>query len=294
MSRLYKVAVLMACHNRREKTLSCLRALLRSSEAAVVSVDIFLADASSSDGTVEAVNKSFPEVNVMSGDVDMFWNQGMRMAWNAAISNGAYDSFLLLNDDTNLFPDALTRIIDFSTEIGPRNVIVGSTCDPVDLSFTYGGVRLRKNYIGFRFDRVPPSEIALTCDSFNGNCVLIPADVMHEVGILDDVFEHGFGDYDYGLRALAVGIQTWILPGFVGECPRNKGVVAAFDESLAFNKRKESLRGSLCGTHKERAIFVRRHGGIFRSWLIGLQVQLRMYFPKLWSYLRRMRGREAI
>ena len=111
----------------------------------------------------------------------------MRLAWKTALKRRDYDYFLLLNDDTDLHNDAITTLLDTASLLrrtrGKPVIVVGSTADPLYGHRTYGGVTRRRNYIGIRFDPVEPSEDALRCDTFNGNCVLIPRDIAADVGI---------------------------------------------------------------------------------------------------------------
>ena len=57
-----RVAALIAAHNRRDLTLACLRSL-DAQRVPGVTVDAFVLDDGSSDGTSEAVAKRFPEAS---------------------------------------------------------------------------------------------------------------------------------------------------------------------------------------------------------------------------------------
>ena len=82
------LAVIMACHNRRESTLSCLTALKNQKLPDNVSVEVYLLDDGSSDGTSEAVHSKFPDVQILQGDGTLFWNRGMHRSFSAAIRKG--------------------------------------------------------------------------------------------------------------------------------------------------------------------------------------------------------------
>ena len=56
-----KIAVLLTCHNRREKTLSCLKNLLEQN-LEDIDLSVYLVDDGSSDGTSDAIKEHFPEV----------------------------------------------------------------------------------------------------------------------------------------------------------------------------------------------------------------------------------------
>lgn len=80
------VAVLLTCHNRKEKTLRCLKHLFaQESNAKKYFIEVFLVDDSSTDGTSEGVKDLFPNVNIIKGDGNLFWSRGMQLAWKIAI-----------------------------------------------------------------------------------------------------------------------------------------------------------------------------------------------------------------
>lgn len=116
----YKLAVLMTCHNRKDKTMTCLSSLYKASQPIDYSIDVFLVDDGSTDGTGEAVKEKYPEVNIIKGDGSLFWNQGMRLAWNVASSRCSYDFYLWLNDDVILFEHALRELIDTEKNIAQK------------------------------------------------------------------------------------------------------------------------------------------------------------------------------
>ena len=83
-----RVAAVMAAYNRRELTLACLRSL-GAQQVPGVALDVFVLDDASSDGTSE-VAEQFPEVTVLHGDGELYWNGGMRRA-----IAGDYDYYLI-------------------------------------------------------------------------------------------------------------------------------------------------------------------------------------------------------
>ena len=82
-----RVAAVMAAYNRRELTLECLRSL-RAQHVPDVTLDAFVLDDASTDGTGEAIAEQFPDVTVLHGDGKQYWNGGMRRAFGAAIARG--------------------------------------------------------------------------------------------------------------------------------------------------------------------------------------------------------------
>jgi GT2 family glycosyltransferase len=108
------IAVLVTVHNRRDTTLECLKRLMAQTLPDCWSIQVYLVDDGSSDGTSAAVLSAFPLTTVIPGDGTLFWCEGMRLAWSrAANSNPEY--YMWLNDDTYLRPGCLERLLSIST-----------------------------------------------------------------------------------------------------------------------------------------------------------------------------------
>lgn len=93
-----KIAVLLTCFNRKEKTVACLRSLYETYQDSQSSVDVevFLTDDGSSDGTSEAVSSLTPffPLTLLKGDGSLFWRGGMNNSWRTAIKKGGFDGYL--------------------------------------------------------------------------------------------------------------------------------------------------------------------------------------------------------
>lgn len=217
---LPRVTVLMTSFNRREGTLACLRSLMFSDTPAALRV--ILVDDSSSDGTAGAVLHAFPDVTLVEGTGSLYWAGGMRVAFERAREE-PFDYLLWLNDDVVLADDAVANLIRTEGELRPHRgpcIVVGALRDPTTGSTTYSGVA-RRGLRRAAFEQIPPGLAPRRADTMNGNVVLVPRLVAQRLGTFDPVYRHAIADYDYGLRAAAAGIETWIAPTFVGTCSRN-------------------------------------------------------------------------
>ena len=92
---MHRIAVLITCFNRREKTLQCLRLISSQKTRPNIETNVFIVDGGSSDGTPEAIQKAFPKVKVKVEE-GLYWAGGMREAWKMAADEGDYDYYLLL------------------------------------------------------------------------------------------------------------------------------------------------------------------------------------------------------
>lgn len=259
------LAVIMACHNRRENTLSCLRALGQQSVKNNVFIEVYLLDDGSTDGTGNAVKNEFPNVHVLAANGSLFWNRGMREAFSTAILKG-FDFYLWLNDDSILYVNALEVLLETYSHLkglGHDCAIIGSAMqDPVSHQFTYGGVKRHRMCCGrIKLERIPPANEVVQCDATNGNCVLVPASVVKKVGNLDPVFLHRWGDHDYCFRALEKGCSVWLAPGYLGTCKDNPIEGTWEDSSLPPMERFKKLNSPRGFQFRDYAIYLRRHRG---------------------------------
>lgn len=280
-----RIAVLMTCHNRRETTLNCLRALYGRKTPESVDFDVYLVDDGCTDGTGEAVRREHPEVTVLQGNGNLYWCGGMRLAWAEAAEEN-YDYYLWVNDDTLIYPDCVEKLLNVAkakkAETSKSCIIIGSICDPETGEWSYGG-RLRRN-VGKDITGSPvfSAEVARKCDVINGNCVLLPRDVYKKIGNLSESFTHGLGDFDYGFKAVNAGFDIWVAPGFVGTCSKNPP--AAWSSLKTPLLKRLKLLYSTKGLNlKEYITFCKRHTGI--SWIrYWFKAHLKAFFPQLWRF----------
>lgn len=279
-----KIAVLLTCHNRKEKTLACLHGLTSMMIESEYTYDIFLVDDGSTDGTGDVVREEFPIVNVIQGTGELYWNQGMRLAWDVASKGQNFDFYLWLNDDTLLFPNGFSELLD-SYNIGLKEngkpvIVTGACCLSFeDHTFSYGGRTID--------DRpVIPNGSLQNCKFINGNAVLIPMCIFEVLGNLSNKYTHGRGDLDYGLRAERAGFKCLTAKEYVGVCPRNEGVPDWCNPKLSIFKRWKLMYSPVGLNIKEYNYFNKTYIG--NKWfLLAFKAYIKMVFPLFYSHLRK-------
>ncbi len=273
---LNSIAVLITCHNRKEKTLSCLHAIYNQVGLGLeFCVEVFLVDDASTDGTSNEVRYLYPDVTIIQGDGKLYWNRGMHLAWETASSVKDYDYYLWLNDDTFLFKNAIEVLL---TEKFPEYIVCGTTKSKLNLNATYGA------YISKPRKLLIPNGKYQNADYCNGNCVLIPRYVFQKLGNLDPVFHHALGDYDYGFRAKFNGIEIKVSPDYVGICENHDYEPKWRSSSLNIFNRLKNLYHPLSGCNPcEFFVFEQRHNGIFKAIQHLTSVHLRCFFPALFK-----------
>lgn len=289
-----KIAVLLTCFNRKEKTIACLRSLYDTYQDAQSSVDVevFLTDDGSSDGTSEAVSSLTPffPLTLLKGDGSLFWNGGMNNSWRAAIKKGNFDGYLWLNDDCVVlkeFWEDLVRADEYSiATYGKRGIYVGSTCEPDRETFSYGGF----NYINkwTLKDKLihPDGKSFQNCQCAHGNITYVSHEVVEQRGVLFDGYHHGAGDHDYTYLAYKAGIPLLVMPRYAAVC-ENDHNVANYVRSLLLMNLQERLkymwhpRG---GNLKSRLLFQKRCFP-YRCLPVLLMSYFKAIFPKSGSDL---------
>ncbi|WP_289036995.1 glycosyltransferase family 2 protein [uncultured Zobellia sp.] len=270
------VAVLLTVFNRREKTLRCLQNLYAQQLPEGIVFEVYMVDDGCTDGTPQAVKEQFPSVQIIKGSGNLYWNRGMHLAWKTAAQTKAYDFYLWLNDDTFIAPDTLTHVLECSDETNNNALICGFLSSEKDEScVTYGG---RSKGVLLK-----PNGALQETDTVNGNVVLVPKIIYDSVGMLDPVFPHAIGDFDYGLRVQKEGFGCYTTKKFIGTCESNPKLPKWCYATTPFKERIKALYSPLGNAHpKYFFIYEKRNFGIVTAIKHYITIHLRVLFPKLW------------
>jgi GT2 family glycosyltransferase len=269
------IAVLMTCFNRREKTIICLENLFKNKLPKNYKFEVFLVDDGSTDGTSETVKENFPQVNIIQGNGNLYWNQGMRLAWDNASNTNDFDFYIWLNDDVQLFSSSLKDLISASEQKG-KAIISGVMKSQKTNNISYGGRNKKGDLI------VPNGDIQKAC-IFNGNFVCIPKNVFLKVGNLDSLFIHSIGDFDYGLRALKNGFCSYITPSYSGYFEKHDKPPLWCETGVSLIKRVKNLYSPLGNSHPYYySKYILRHFGAINVFKNLITIHFRLLFPMLW------------
>lgn len=268
------IAVLLTVHNRKAKTLKCLQRLYIQLPLEGYQVDVYLTDDGCTDGTPEAVRQQFPQVHIIHGDGNLFWNRGMYTAWQEAAKED-YDFYLWLNDDTFVYPYMLSTLLQESHAKGNKSIIVGATQSADHSKTTYCGWQTNGK----------AAELNGKSNSiyiFNGNIVLIPKYVYQKLGNLDYYYTHSKGDFDYGLRAGESGIKMYQAGIYLGECEQHESLDKWCNPKIPFKQRWKILHCPNGMPPKETFHFEKKHFGWGIAVLHYCTNYLRCLIPTLW------------
>jgi GT2 family glycosyltransferase len=209
------VAIVVLNWNRRDDTLGCLASL---AEAQLDGATVIVVDNGSRDGSVEAIRERFPNVRVLALPENRGYAGGNNVGIRAALEAGA-KGVLLLNNDTRVSPDFLVPLL-WTLDIYPR---AGAVCSaihrqdrPEMLDVAYAQVRLAQRHAvqllgvnalpGDGFESRREIEVAVGCS------VLLSADALRSIGLLDEEYFAYHEDVDWSLRARRAGYQLFYEP----------------------------------------------------------------------------------
>ena len=212
---IYKIAIVLPVYNRRETTLQALRSLSRI-DAVGLTLQIYVVDDASTDGTAEAVSTQFPDVVVIKGTGSLHYAAGTNRGITEAMK-WKPDYIVTANDDSIFAPDFLQSMV-LAARSNHRSIIGALLLlwNKPHIVFQVGqywktlasGWVFPDNLSAFT---VPAEPFPVEC--IVGNCVLFPTSAILENGLLDEQnFQYGWGDAQYLMRMRAAGWSLLIDP----------------------------------------------------------------------------------
>jgi GT2 family glycosyltransferase len=165
-------------------------------------------------------------VTLIESDKNLGFAGANNVGIRRVLADGGADYFVLLNPDTLVRPGAFATLLRFlrahpeAACVGPRLEYPDGTPqlsafgDPTPLSELVRGAnigvlsRLLKRWEVYGAVK----EAAHRTDWVAGACVMMRADVVETVGLLDDKFFMYYEEVDYFRRARKAGLETWYEP----------------------------------------------------------------------------------
>ena len=221
---LKQIELVIPVYNRRETTLQALRSLRRI-DVNHLEVHTIIVDDGSTDGTSDAIQKNFPEVQIVKGDGTLHYAAGTNRGISAALERNP-DYIVTMNDDAIYHEQFLQRLVN-TAEANPHS-LVGSLLllwnEPhrvFQVGFEWktmaGGWSQSDELTAFDFP-----QTAFEVEGMAGNCVLFPVGAIRRCGLMDEMkFPHGWGDMQYVVRMRKMGWKLLIEPKSFVWCEPN-------------------------------------------------------------------------
>ena len=272
---MQRLAILITAYNGRDKVLACLAECYRQADRLSAEgryeVDIWLNDDGSTEGISEAVLLRFPKVHLSHSDGTLYWSKGLRKVWLEA-SEEKYDFYLWLDYKMVLHDNAIYTLLDNSSFLGHRAIVVGSI-ESEDGILCRGGRSRSSRLIE------PDPVIPKPCYIFDGRLALAPKFVFDRLGAMDGRYRHKLGDYDYAIRAYKAEINRVVAPGILGVCAREPAVLPWRDPRKSLRDRYRVLFSPLGKPLKEHFLFDLRSKGLFQAIWTVFKLNFQVLFP---------------
>lgn len=256
----FKIAVLVTVHNRADVTVRGLSRLAALSTDLLPGTEfsVFLVDDGSTDNTASRIRDIPLDLSIVQGTGSLYWNGGMVLAYRHARASGTdFDAYMLFNDDVVLDDNFIGFVREFAS--AQDRILVGALREPGSPDISYSGYQRQGRLRPFGdFVQAIIDADLVRVDTFNANVVLIPAKVFEGLGGLDPGYTHACGDFDLGLRAAGIGVDSYVYGTTIGECSRNQ----AYDDRIRasdFRTRWDLLFGYAYGP-RSYLRFAWRHG----------------------------------
>jgi GT2 family glycosyltransferase len=260
MSDVQDLTIIIVNWNVKELLRDCLKSVY--GQAKTISLEVLVVDNASSDGSIEMVEKEFPQVKLFKNKE----NVGFAKANNQAIRQSRGKYVLLLNPDTIVLDKAAVKLVQFMDEhidigaAGPK--IIGSD-NNVQLScgmhfptpWTELWTFTRLSYI------FPKSKIFGRClmsywphndtrevDVVSGACMMVRREAIEEVGLLDEHFFLIAEETDWCYRMKKAGWKVYLYV--------NAEIVHFVGQSMQRSLINTNLEG-----YKSMYLFYRKHYG---------------------------------
>ncbi len=235
------LCIVSPVHNRRELTLQCLKSLSRIDRTGL-NLRITIVDDGCTDGTAEAIRSGFPEVNIVQGTGELWYTAGTNLGILAALKHKP-DYILCINDDSIFDEKCIQRMIECA-EQHPRSVVGGLLLlwdtphrvfqvAPVWDTFRGGWRHWYEQTVW----TVPAK--AWEVEVIVGNCILYPAAVFEECGMMNPRVSAQYGDSEFTTRLRKRGWRLLIEPRAHVFCQPNAEHVSI--TSRPFSKQIELL-----------------------------------------------------
>jgi GT2 family glycosyltransferase len=208
-----RVAIVLLNWNQPEHTLACLRSL---GQLDYPNVSVTVVDNGSTDGSPDLIRAQFPQVTLIENGRNLGFAAGNNVAIEPAVRAGA-DYVMLLNNDTELAPDMLSRLVAVA-ERDPKVGIVGPKIlyyDQPDVIWSAGGTidaYGQPGHLGADQPDDDPSDQPREADYVTGCAILVKRAVVEAIGGLDERFFIYFEETEWCARARRAGFRILYVP----------------------------------------------------------------------------------
>jgi len=189
------LSIIIVSYNNQALLKQCLQSIYSSP----ATVEVIIVDNHSQDNTISFLQDAFPQVRLIAND----HNQGFAKANNQGLKIAQGKNLLLLNNDTIIRDQALSKMVDYLEShsdvglLGPK------------LLNRDGSVQIQGSLLGPHFWN---AKQPVKTSFLRGAALLFPRTVLDKVGLLDEGFFFYNEDIDFCWRVKKAGYKVVYYP----------------------------------------------------------------------------------
>lgn len=213
-----KIGVVIPTHSRKVALGSLLSQLKSQRLGYGMEVLTVVVVDGSTDGTMEMLGRTFPDVHVVEGDGSWWYTKSMNMGFRYLTGHDV-DRVLTLNDDCEIEDCLLQKLVEAVGRVGEGSIIgsIGLTTGSPPCIFFSGVKSIDWNmyrsqvYHGFLSPCDPDTLSGLHPSVvLPGRGMFIPMGVLKRLDFFDEIFPQYGSDDDFCLRALKQNVGVYV------------------------------------------------------------------------------------
>jgi GT2 family glycosyltransferase len=264
--------------NRRDDTLAVLDSISRSDYP---NHKVIVLDNASTDGSVEAIQAVFPAVSIIMLERNLGYAGNNNVGIEAALKQGA-DWVFVLNEDTILAPDCISRLVEAGSEqdrVGIVGPMVYHNNEPNVIQSAGGQIdhSWRARHLGQNEPDRGQFSATHTVDWISGCAIMVRRAVIEQIGALDTRFFYYWEETEWCLRASE---RDWMILHVPQAKLWHKGVQRDYRPGPSVTYYST----------RNRFLLLAKHHAPLRAWLVAwvrtLSTLISWTFKPRWRSMR--------
>lgn len=201
------VSIILVNYKTKDLTINAIKSVFEKTQG--IDFEIFVVDNNSQDGSIETIERKFPNINIIKNSI----NSGFGAANNLAIKQARGKYILCLNTDTLLINNAIKIMYDFMEKEENQNIgACGSFLYDINNNLIHCGGKLpsltdiiwklgfrnilKNQYKTYLNNYTLENEISFSIGYITGADIFFRKSILDEVGIFDEIFFMYFEETD--------------------------------------------------------------------------------------------------
>lgn len=264
-----KIFIILINWNGRKDTLECLESLSKINYS---NFKVVIVDNGSTDGSVQAIQERFPDVDILEAKKNFGFTGGNNLAMRYALKRNA-EFIFLLNNDTVVDPDIINELLSASEPFNYEGIFGAKIyyySEPNKI--WYAGAKWDSKKFGFvnqnhrRFETQRDSNKIEETAYVNGCALFLSTNVLKKIGLFDERFFLTYEETDLCYRARAFGYKSILVP-----------------KAKVWHKVSVSFGGELSPLF---IYFMTRNRLLWSEIHLSLKERIRLYYKTLNDFVR--------